>query len=98
RPILLLFPYTTLFRSKFTIYAHQTFGPPALILPAFKAGMGMANPTKHYPREWKDGAVAFGRLYGDSIAMATSQRTARFLTGVALDRKSTRLNSSHGSI
>jgi len=71
------------FGDKFTIYAHQTFGPPALILPAFKAGMGMANPTKHYPREWKDGAGAFGRLYGDSIAMVTSQRTARFLTGVA---------------
>ncbi len=72
------------FGDKFTIFTHQTFGPPALIFPAFKAGMGMANPTKHYPREWKDGAGAFGRLYGDSIAMATSQRTARFLTGVAL--------------
>jgi hypothetical protein len=72
------------FGDKFTIYAHQTFGPPAVIFPAFKAGMGMANPTKHYPREWKDGAGAFGRLYGDSIATVTSQRTARFLTGVAL--------------
>jgi hypothetical protein len=46
--------------------------------------MGMANPTKHYPREWKDGAGAFGRNYGDSLAMAASQRTARFLAGVAL--------------
>jgi hypothetical protein len=72
------------FGDKFTIYAHQTFGPPALILPAFRAGMGMANPTNHYPREWKDGPGAFGRLYGDSIATVTSQRTARFLTGVAL--------------
>jgi hypothetical protein len=72
------------FGDKFTIYAHQAFGPPALIFPAFKAGMGLANPTKHYPREWKDGAGAFGRLYGDSIAMVASQRTARFLTGVAL--------------
>jgi hypothetical protein len=72
------------FSDKFTIYTHQTFGPPALILPAFKAGIGMANPTNHYPREWKDGAGAFGRLYGDSIATVTSQRTARFLTGVAL--------------
>jgi hypothetical protein len=77
-------PRALSFSDKFTIYTHQTFGPPALILPAFKAGMGMANPTKHYPREWKDGAGAFGRLYGDSIATVTSQRTARFLTGVAL--------------
>jgi len=77
-------PRTLSFGDKFAIYTHQTFGPPALILPAFKAGLGMANPTKHYPREWKDGAGAFGRLYGDSIATVTSQRTARFLTGVAL--------------
>jgi len=72
------------FGDKFTIYTHQTFGPPAVILPAFGAGLSMANPTKHYPREWKDGAGAFGRQYGDSIATVTSQRTARFLTGVAL--------------
>ncbi len=85
------------FGDKFTIYTHQTFGPPALILPAFKAGMGMANPTNHYPREWKDGAGAFGRLYGDSLAMATSQRTARFLTGVALheDPRYVRSNSKN---
>jgi hypothetical protein len=72
------------FSDKFSIYAHQTFGPPAVILPAFSAGMGMANPIKHYPREWKDGAGAFGRLYGDSLATATSERTARFLTGAIL--------------
>jgi hypothetical protein len=72
------------FSDKFAIYAHQTFGPPALIFPAFAAGFGMANPKSHYPREWKGGAGAFGRLYGDFIATVTSQRTARFLTGVAL--------------
>ena len=85
------------FNDKFTIYAHQTFGPPAVIFPAFAAGMGMANPKNHYPREWRDGAGAFGRLYGDSIAMATSQRTARFLTGVALheDPRYVRSNSKN---
>jgi len=77
-------PRSLSFSDKFTIYTHQTFGPPAVILPAFRAGIGMANPTKHYPREWNDGAGAFGRLYGDSIATVASQRTARFLTGVAL--------------
>jgi hypothetical protein len=85
------------FSDKFTIYAHQTFGPPALIFPAFTAGMGMANPKSHYPREWRDGAGAFGRLYGDSIAMVSSQRTARFLTGVALheDPRYVRSNSKN---
>ena len=77
-------PKRLTFGDKFTIYAHQTFGPPALIFPVFATGMGMANPRSHYPREWKDGAGAFGRLFGDSIAMASSQRTARFLAGAAL--------------
>lgn len=71
------------FDDKFTIYTHQTFGPPAVIFPAFAAALGMANPKSHYPHEWRDGAGAFGRLYGDSLAMAASQRTARFLAGVA---------------
>jgi hypothetical protein len=85
------------FSDKFTIYTHQTFGPPAVILPAFRAGIGMANPVSHYPREWKDGDGAFGRLYGDSIATVTSQRTARFLTGVALheDPRYVRSNSKN---
>jgi len=90
-------PRSLSFGEKFTIYAHQTFGPPALVFPAFGAGMGMANPKSHYPREWKDGGGAFGRLYGDSIATATSQRTARFLTGVALheDPRYVRSNSKN---
>jgi hypothetical protein len=85
------------FSDKFAIYAHQTFGPPAVILPAFGAGIGMANPKSHYPREWKDGAGAFGRNYGDAIATVTSERTARFLTGVALheDPRYVRSNSTN---
>jgi hypothetical protein len=85
------------FGDKFTIYAHQTFGPPAVIIPAFGAGIGMANPRSHYPREWREGAAAYGRLYGDTIATATSQRTARFLTGVALheDPRYARSNSTN---
>ena len=85
------------FGDKFAIYAHQTFGPPAVIFPAFAAGMAMANPRKNYPREWKDGAGAFGRQYEDSIATVASQRTARFLTGVALheDPRYMRSNSKN---
>src|SRR5882724_12518732 len=50
--------------DKFRIYIHKSFGPPAVILPAFGAGFQMLNPPNHYPREWKDGAGAFGRIYG----------------------------------
>jgi hypothetical protein len=85
------------FADKFTIYAHQTFGPPEIIFPGFAAGMAMANPRSHYPRDWRAGAEAFGRLYGDSIATVTSERTARFLTGVALheDPRYARSNSKN---
>jgi hypothetical protein len=65
-------PRSPSFGNKFTIYAHQAFGPPAVIFPAFGAGMAMANPKKNYPREWKDGAGAFGRQYGDSNFPANS--------------------------
>jgi hypothetical protein len=82
------------FSDKFTIYAHQTFGPPAVIFPAFAAGMAMANPKSHYPREWRDGTGAFGRLYGDSLATVTSERTARFLTAAALHEDSRYVRSS----
>jgi hypothetical protein len=72
------------FHDKFVIYAHQTFGPPALILPAFSSGIEMANPPSHYTRAWRDGGGAYGRLYGDAIARTTSLETARFLAGAAL--------------
>jgi hypothetical protein len=72
------------FHEKVTIYTHQAFGPPALIFPAFGAGIRMANPPKNYPRDWTDGGGAFGRLYGDAIATQTTKRTAKFLTDTLL--------------
>ncbi len=72
------------FQDKFQIYAHKSFGPPALILPALGAGLGMINPPSKYPREWKDGGGAFGRNYGYRLADRTSRNTAQFLTGALL--------------
>jgi hypothetical protein len=69
--------------DKFRIYVHGSFGPPAVILPAFGAGLGMLNPPSKYPKEWKDGADGFGRLYGARVATITSRRTAAFITEVA---------------
>ena len=34
-----------------------------------------------YPAEWRQGAEAFGRNYGDAFAERVSFHTARFLTG-----------------
>jgi hypothetical protein len=71
-------------RDKFLIYAHKSFGPPAVILPGFGAGLGMLNPPSKYPKEWKDGADAFGRNYGYRVADRLSRNTAQFLTGALL--------------
>ena len=70
--------------DKLRIYIHKTFGPPAVILPAFGTGIQMLNPPSHYPREWKDGGGAFGRIYGYKVADRTSRETAQFLTGFLL--------------
>ena len=72
------------FQDKVHIYEHKTFGPPAVILPAFGAGLGMINPPSKYPKEWKDGSAAFGRNYGYRVADHTSRNTAQFLTGTLL--------------
>jgi hypothetical protein len=74
-------PQTT--QQKFDFYVHRTFGPPAVISPAFGAAIRMANPPSDYPKDWKDGAGAFGRLYGSTIATQTSKHTAEFLTEAA---------------
>jgi hypothetical protein len=71
-------------QDKFLIYAHKSFGPPAVILPAFGAGLGMLNPPSKYPKEWKDGPGAFGSNYGYRLADRTSRNTAQFLTGALL--------------
>jgi hypothetical protein len=71
-------------QDKLRIYIHKSFGPPAVILPALGAGFQMLNPPNHYPREWKDGGGAFGRIYGYKVADHTSRETAHFLTSLLL--------------
>src|SRR5260370_27462491 len=63
-------------QDKVHIYAHKTFGPPAVILPALGAGLGMLNPPSKYPREWKDVVGAFCRNYGYLHADHTPINTA----------------------
>jgi hypothetical protein len=41
-------------------------------------------PPVGYPTQWRKGPAAFGRLYGDALALETVQQTTRFLTGLAL--------------
>ena len=69
--------------DKFTIYIHQAFNPVALLPPVFGTSIGMANPPKHYPREWRAGPGAVGRLYGEFLVRRESQQAAQFLTRAA---------------
>lgn len=75
------------FGDKVHYYLNETyFNPSALTAPAFRAGLRMANPpgkgATQYPPEWREGAEAFGRNYGDAVAERVSFQTARFATGV----------------
>jgi hypothetical protein len=72
------------FEEKLHSYAIVTFGPRALVAPALSAAILMARPPKAYPHDWRDGAGAFGRNYGSSLATGASLRTGRFWTGALL--------------
>jgi hypothetical protein len=87
--------------DKFHYYLTETyFNPSALTAPAFRASLRMANPAgkgaSRYPPEWRQGAAAFGRNYGDAMAERVSFQTARFVTG-AITREDPRYipSSSH---
>jgi hypothetical protein len=75
------------FEDKVHYYLTETyFNPSALTAPAFRAGLRMANPpgkgATQYPSDWRQGAEAFGRNYGDAVAERVSFQTARFVTGL----------------
>lgn len=72
---------------KFRYYVGETYlNPSVFTAPAFRAGIRMANPpgkgATQYPPEWKQGAEAFGRNYGDAFTQRVTFQTARFATGV----------------
>jgi hypothetical protein len=70
--------------DKFRLYAHQAVNPVGFLATAFGAGLTMASPPDHYPREWKDGGGAYGRLYGDAVARRESEQAVIFLSALAI--------------
>ncbi len=72
------------FKVRFEDYVVITYGPRAIVSPAFSAALRMARPPDSYPREWRDGAEAFGRNYGDAFTRKVAFQTARFGVGAAL--------------
>ncbi len=75
--------------EKWDLYSRDTFGPRALVLPSIGAAFRLINPPDRYSEEWKGGIKAFGREYGNSLAIDGSRNTAYFAVGV-LDREDPR--------
>ncbi len=70
--------------GKADCFAHHALSIGTLVGPLFMAVPELAKPPAGYPTQWRNGAAAFGRLYGDALALQTAQQTSRFLTGLAL--------------
>jgi len=71
-------------RQKLTDYVVVTLGPHAFFAPAVSAALRMADAPSAYPREWRDGAGAYGRNYAASLASRSSLETGRYFTGALL--------------
>jgi len=65
-------------------YAIVTVGPRSLFVPPVYAAVRMADPPSAYTRDWRLGLGAFGRNYGNALAVQTSTQTGRFLAGALL--------------
>jgi len=71
-------------KTKTESYVVVTFGPRAIVAPAFSAAFKMAFPPSGYPREWRDGAAAFGRNYGAALGGKVALETGRYAAGALL--------------
>jgi hypothetical protein len=72
------------FHARFMDYAIVTVGPRTLFVPVISAAIWMANPPSAYPLDWRMGAGAFARNYGNALAPRASMDTGRFLSGALL--------------
>ena len=72
------------FHDRFVEYAIISVGPRALFGPALSAAIRMAKPPDAYPREWREGANAYGRNFGDALARHGARETARFATAAIM--------------
>jgi hypothetical protein len=71
------------FAAKAEYFAYHSFGPGAIVGPLFWSALELARPPAHFPKDWRQGAGAFGRLYCGALAFQTAAQTGRFLTGAA---------------
>ena len=66
------------FAGKASYFARHSFGPGAFIGPLFAAPPELAKPPAGYPQQWRNGAGAFGRLYGTPLHFRRLRKPASF--------------------
>jgi len=93
RPHQQLSPPPVDFRLRAVCLVQTNFSLGSIITPAFSAAYKMANPPDRYPREWRNGAEAFGRNYGDHLARSTASGLGHFAFAT-LDREDPRYYAS----
>src|SRR5215831_8208813 len=71
-------------RRKAGCFAHRSLSVGTFVGSLFTAVPEFMKPPAGYPTQWRKGPAAFGRLYGDALALETAQQTSRFLTGLGL--------------
>ncbi len=72
---------------------HSFASPSTFIGPAIEAGYVMAHPADGFPREWRDGAAAYGRNYGSYLGLHTAGNVTRFAVA-AIDHEDPRYFAS----
>ena len=71
-------------KQRFVLQTKLSFSIAAVLDPAFEAGITMADPPSHYPREWSDGAGAFGRNYGSELGRHVASGYTHFAAAAVL--------------
>lgn len=64
--------------QKFAYLEKPVFGPRTIVTTAIGTAIFMAHPPSGYPHEWRAGAGAFGRNYGNAYARREASAFARF--------------------
>lgn len=88
---------TLTLNDRFHLQVKTSLSVSAFLVPVGDALVDMANPPDSYPREWRDGGSAFGRLYGAEFARHATAGFTHF-TVAAIDREDPRYypSTSHG--
>ena len=70
------------FAGRARYFAGHSFELGAFVGPLLWSAPILAKPPAHYPKDWRQGAGAVGRLYGGALVFQTAAQSGKFVTGV----------------